>query len=645
MPKTQVNTVKFVLTVLYFRYILDHQRLDLSMTALDNLKRLLPLDSQIPDLPLDASSDQPLVDDLPLDDLNKLVDKFQQYQHDLSNHKNKLEPIAKALNQFNQELDTLSTSLISLQKQSAKISSDAKLHQTITEKLSPVILDLLLPPDIVKSVIMGEITPQWTENLRFINEKIQMVQSIDETHKYYGSKALDQLKEGIELLIFKCVEKIRDFIIAQIKLLRSSVKISSQTIQQQLLVVKDAFVFLQTYHKELANQLQLAYIYTMRWYYVGRFAKYLYALQNLNVRHVDLNVVLGFSNEDKLGMFGIGLKSWLSPASPALTPPNGAGPAAGIVTIHDYLPSVEKRREILEIKIIEPNSAIPSQIAETTPFSYWLEFIYNQWSIALVDNIVVEYLFMVDFFYQGNEKFESDWSHVMFDGVFKMGREFVGWLITHYPVNHAKVSGSQTTARVNLAAAAATAAASATSMGSCDAYAILLIIRLIQGTQSRLHNEFRIPILDDYLNSLLMILWPHFTKVIDLNCESLKKGVIRSGRDTSLAPVSVTQQFAQFLLGLLKLSLSNKEKNFKGEPLFISISRLRNDFETCLTKLTNHYFGSGLTKLTEKEIFLYNNYFLVMTILKNEHEDIEANGLVSDQVEHFEALCDAYKQH
>lgn len=628
------------------------------------------------------------------EDLHKLIVKFRDYQKSIKTHREKLMPLETIITDFNTELDQLSSSLISLQQQSARLSSDLDLQRTSTEKLNPIIIDLMIPPDIVKSVIKNPIDTKWIENLRFINEKLNLISSVKSdksdgnvTAIYKDSHAFSQLESGIKLLVAKSIERIRDFIIYKIKLLRSSSKTSSQSIQHSLLQVKEAYVFLKAHHPELGNQLQLAYIYTMKWYYQTHFAKYLYALEKLNIRHIDLNLVLGSgqSSGEEKSVFGNGIKNWLytSSGSNSLSPPNQSNLSQQLqvqkISISDYLLSIDKRLQILRGKnnSQEQHMAIPSQIAETTPFAYWLEFLYNQWSVALIDNVVVEYLFMVEFFYQGDEKFHnldilnsadvqgpdseaishlhrSDWSHLMFGNVYKMGYEFVNWLITHQPSQSLASRGNSA-----LAASSNTVRMSSNTkmvQGTCDSYAVLLMIRLVQNTQSLLHNEFHIPVLDEHLNSVLLLLWPHFTKIVDLNCESMKKLVMYSGssksKEVHLAPVSVTQQFAQFFLGLMKLATSkskdnkeNDDNTFRGEPLFTSVGRLRNDFENVLTKLSNHLFGTGKSKATEKEIFLYNNYFLVVNILRNENlGDEEPNEFIDEQIEHFEILCDAYKK-
>ena len=476
--------------------------------------------------------------------LSDYLSQFKEYDQHLKQFKEKLLPVGEIVNEFSNELNNLSSSIIALEQQSSKLSKNSKTQQHVVDKLNPIIIDMMIPPEIVKSIIQGEINVQWIENLKFINEKKQIIPNFPE------SKSKEQLETGVKLLEFKAVERIRDFMIGEIRKLRSSSKSSSQLIQQGLLEVKDAFQFLQLHHKQLADQLVNAYLYTMRWYYQSKFSKYLYALEKVQIRRIDTPIL----GDHKAG---------------------------------EYLTLFEKRAEILQSEL----SAIPSQIAETSPFPYWIEFIFNQFTLALVDNIIVEYLFMIEFFFQGNEK-DSKWASLMFKNVFEIGKEFVTYI-----------------------------------SNTVDAYGILFIIRLVQQAEEKLH-EMHIPVLDDYLNSLLLILWPHFTHIIDLNCESMKKSMIRAKKVQGLAPISTTQQFALYFLALLRLSVN------EAEPLITCITRLRNEYESYLAKSTSL---SG----TEKEIFLYNNYFLVLSVLKNE----VSNPFIEEQINHFQMLADAYTKH
>lgn len=662
------------------------------VSDIDNLKKLVTENKHETSLLLELIKSEALnsrkslpseVDSLTGDELFFLSGRFEEYQNQLHIRKQKLEPIENVLAKFNGELTELSSSLVSLHEKSYSLSSSLDSQKTSAERLNPIILDLMIPPDVAKSVLNGQVDLVWLENLRFINEKSQLIENLENgtldpilTNLYQDSMAFTQLKQGLECLTFKAVERIRDFIIAKIKLLRSSTNKSSQTVQLELLNVKEAFSFLKNHHPKLADQLQLAYLYTMKWYYQSRFAKYLYALEKLHLHHIDSNMTLGStynSNEEKLNIFGGGLKNWIysgsNTSSSPQTSPNISNSSAfqsqlAKLTLTEYLQSIDKRLEILQKPSTEGHkTAIPAQIAETTPFNYWLEFIFHQYCTALLDNVIVEYLFVIEFFYQGKENIhkielsnssddntnpetiqQKDWALLIFEDVYKLGKEFVIWLITHQPsifLNNR--SGTYGSSR-------STSGSTISHQGTCDAYALLLMIRIIQSSQVQLHNEFHIPVLEDHLNSMLLLLWPHFTRVIDLNCESMRRVAIRAERNSNLAPAVVTQQFGQFLLGLLKLSTTNytddkaKNDNLRGEPLATSITRLCNDFENTLTKLSNHQLGSQKSHSTEKEIFLYNNYFLIVNILKNENEH-SYNDFIKEQIDHFVILCDAYKSH
>ncbi|RLV89625.1 Vacuolar protein sorting-associated protein 52 [Spathaspora sp. JA1] len=587
------------------------------MSALRSLQRILPLQGSIQqpseDINEEPTTEQPSISQPKLDQLIEYVSKFETYDAKLTEYHKKLEPVGIILSDFNQELAQLSSSLISLEQQSTKLSKDSKLQTIITEKLNPVILDLMIPPDIVNCILKEPVDVKFVTNLKFIIEKKQLLENIksgEQQSKYQNSTSLTQLEKGVTLLESKAVERIRDFIITQIRMLRLSSKSSSQLIQQRLLDVKEAFAFLTSQHKQLAQQLRLAYVYTMKWYYQSKFAKYLYSLQKSRLRLIDISIVLGYSDENH-GMFGTSSwTSWMpSATTTSQTPTVPTGQTQ--VSIGEYLLLFEKRIEILKSK---SKSAIPSQIAETSPFPNWSEFLYDQFLMAIMDNIIVEYLFMVEFFYQGNENFSKEgtgdkkiWSEIMFSNVFELGKEFLNWLM---------ISNTSVLDPINY-----------------DALGILLTIKLIQEAQTKLHNEYHIPVLDEYLNSCLLMLWPLFTKVIDSNCESMKKSILRTKKITNLGPLNITQHFAQFLSALLRLTQDNQ-----GEPLYTCVTRLCHDFESCLTKCST-ILGK---KPTEKEIFLYNNYFLIVNILTN--ENVESDDFIQQQIQHFQLLVDAYKQ-
>lgn len=97
---------------------------------------------------------------------------------------------------------------------------------------------------------------------------------------------------------YQAIERIRDYLVTQIKSLRSP-NINAQIIQQRaFLPYKDLYVFLRRHHVQLADEIGLAYSNTMRWYYISHFTRYRQALEKLPLYTVDANDGLG---NDKMG--------------------------------------------------------------------------------------------------------------------------------------------------------------------------------------------------------------------------------------------------------------------------------------------------------------------------------------------------------
>ena len=91
----------------------------------------------------------------------------------------------------------------------------------------------------------------------------------------------------------KTVERIRDYLVAQIKAVRSP-NINVRIIQQQNLVrYKDIFIFLVKNYPQLAEEIGKAYINTIRWYYLNHFTRYEEALRKLTLIRVDKTDTLG----------------------------------------------------------------------------------------------------------------------------------------------------------------------------------------------------------------------------------------------------------------------------------------------------------------------------------------------------------------
>ena len=122
----------------------------------------------------------------------------------------------------------------------------------------------------------------------------------------------------------QAIERIRDFLVSQIKALRAP-GINAQIIQQRAFIAyKDLYLFLARHHSQLADEIAQAYINTMRWYYLSHFTRYRLALEKIPLYTVDKHDALG----DHTNQRGVShshetcvpLTNWVSQAPPPEMP-------------------------------------------------------------------------------------------------------------------------------------------------------------------------------------------------------------------------------------------------------------------------------------------------------------------------------------
>ena len=223
--------------------------------GISTLEKLLPLENEEVEV---SPKDVSIVSDSLLEhyrsdlEADKLVDvaeamsHFYSYNKELSLHKKKLVPVGAILDGFSKDLKQLSSSLVSLEQQSTELSRDSYTNKMITQMLERTINEKVLPPELIRDVLYEELSNKYFEKVNYL---------------------LDKMNEEESLLIkAKVVERTRDFVISQIRALRTK-PISSQEIQNKLLACSDLFHFLQSQQPKLGEQLQQAYQNTMKWYY------------------------------------------------------------------------------------------------------------------------------------------------------------------------------------------------------------------------------------------------------------------------------------------------------------------------------------------------------------------------------------------
>ncbi|KAJ4156865.1 Vacuolar protein sorting-associated protein 52 [Fusarium falciforme] len=472
---------------------------------------------------------------------------------------------------FRNDLATVSADIESLQTRSTALNRRLENRKQVEKALGPLVEELSLSPEVISKISEGHIDETWAKMLAELDRKTASFKKKSETRP---SKAAKDLEPILEKLILKAIERIRDFIVAQIKALRSP-HINAQIIQQQnFLRFKDLFTFLHKHHPTLANEIALAYMNTMRWYYLNQFTRYEKALGKIKLHILDKN--------DTLGHEDITRKATVLSSSRAPGPP------------HDAF-NLGRRIDLLKTN---SQAALSSYLAEEDQSTHYLEVPFRNFNLALIDNATAEYTFMATFFSPALSfgQISKNFNYV-FEPTFELGQTLSRSLVGE----------------------------------SYDALGLLLCIRLNQHFAFELQRR-KVPAVDGYINATTMLLWPRLQVIMDRHCDSVRhltnavpsKPNRADQAKLSAAPHVVTQRFGQLLHGFLALSADAGDDG----PVVASLRRLRSEVETFLGRQAESY---GDKRKSGR--FLYNNYSLILTIISD-----ESGTLAEEQQEHFEEL-------
>ncbi|KAL6858487.1 Sac2 family domain-containing protein [Trichoderma novae-zelandiae] len=487
-----------------------------------------------------------------------------------------LNSVENNLTDFRNDLSTVSADIETLQTRSSALSRRLENRKRIEKALGPLVEELSVSPDTISRITTGHIDELWAKTLIEMDKRAAVIKKLSGTQQ---GKASEELGPILEKLILKAVERIRDFLVAQIKALRSP-HINAQIIQQQnFLRFRDLYTFLHRHHAALAEEIAQAYMNTMRWYYLNQFTRYERALAKLKLHVLDKNDVLG--QEDATRKAAV------------LSSSRVAGPP------HDAF-NLGRRIDMLRTK---STSAISSYLAEEDQSTHYLEVPFRNFNLALIDNATAEYTFLASFFAPALSygQISKNFNYI-FEPTFEVGRALSRTLVSE----------------------------------SFDALGLLLCIRLNQHFAFDLQRR-KVPAVDGYINGTNMLLWPRLQVIMDRHCESVR--LLTNAAPTKLAkadqikmsaaPHMVTQRFGQLLQGFLALSTEAGD----DEPVVASLRRLRSEVETFLAR---HAQTHGEARKSER--FLYNNYSLILTIIGD-----ETGKLAEEQQQHFEQLKQTYQ--
>jgi hypothetical protein len=509
--------------------------------------------------------------------------KYEDFHDSIAECDGILKNVEVYLTNFKAELGQVSAEIETLQARSVQLNARLDNRRHVEKLLGPAVEEITLSPHAVRAIAEGPIDETFAKALDEVEARSAILEAKEKNSEQV--KALQDLKPLLDDLKSRAIERIRDYIVAQIKALRSP-NINAQVIQQQtFLRYKDLYAFLARNHPALGDEIGRAYVNTMRWYYSTHFGRYQHALASLQL-HV-------FDQYDLLG----------SEPGPAKRNVAKATTTSQQQQHHDAF-GLGRRDDVLKSK---NDAALPAHLAEESKTLHYIETPFRNFNQALIDNVCAEYSVVTELF--GSATFHQISRRVtdIFEPTFGLGHDLTRQLVEN----------------------------------SNDCLGLLLCVRLNQHLAFELQRR-KVPVADAYVNYTNILLWPRFQKVMDMHCESLKKVPTTTSRGaaaafslvggggsdaskTSVAPHAVTQRFGQFLQGVLMLSAEAGD----DEPVANSLGRLRAEYEGLMNKLAKGVGGDA----AKRTRFLYNNYSLVATIISD-----TKGRLAEDQKEHFGAL-------
>ncbi|KAI6368349.1 hypothetical protein MCOR25_004646 [Pyricularia grisea] len=506
--------------------------------------------------------------------------KFEELSKSIRACDDVLSSVETNLTSFRNDLANVSADIESLQARSTALNVRLDNRKAVEKGLAPIVEEVSVSPVIVAKIAEGHIDEEWVQALKQVEKRALAHKNSANQGK---SKALADLGPLLERLVLKAIERIRDFLVAQIKALRSP-NINAQIIQQHnFLRFKELFAFLHKHHAILAEEICQAYKNTMKWYYLTQFTRYQKALEKLKLHVLDKTDVLGHDDSSR--------KTTVLSSAKISGPP------------HDAF-NLGRRLDILRTG---NQQALSSYLAEEDQTTHYLEVPFRNFNLALVDNASAEYTFLTQFFTPALPVTSiSRHFGEIFESTFALGRNLSKSLIDN----------------------------------SFDCLGLLICIRLNQRLAFELQRR-RIPAADGYINGTSMVLWPRLQMVMSHHCDSVRtltsalptrQPAASAVAQQSAAPHVVTQRFGQLLHGLLVLSTDAGD----DEPLMASLGRLRSETEAFLTRFSQVWFGKDKRK---RERFLYNNYSLILTIIGDSE-----GKLADEQKEHFENLKKAFQE-
>ena len=373
------------------------------------------------------------------------------------------------------------------------------------------------------------------------------------------------------------IQKVKDFLVNTIKSFTTT-KTNVQMLQQYLLKYKYYIVFLNMHSPSTYEEIVLCYTNTM--------GKVLYNLfKTYNVHLLKLQKVIANNKTALIGNENVNVTN-----STASNFADKLGRTFNREQFNKSSQNLNKSSDTFSIGdrdgILQDIDAPPIiiHVAQAEKMCVPYEAIYRSIQKHLLDSATAEFDFTLKFF--------STKSYGIFNTIYEQ--------VLALNINNLE-------AYLN---------------SSYDNVCVMLLIHLTHANRMIMQRR-RIPCLDAYFDKIMILLWPKFKIIFDLNLMSIidcdvqkllnvnpNKGAstsVNGNASTSTSIHYITRRYADFTISIYKLYFTIDFNN--DERIEANLEVLRNEFNGLMLKIMNQENEKkSSTNLKSQTIFLINNY-------------------------------------
>ncbi|KAI0774158.1 Sac2 family-domain-containing protein [Fomes fomentarius] len=208
----------------------------------------------------------------------EFVDLHDQVQTSV----NLLDSLEGFLSTFQKDLSAVSGQIANLQDRSKDIDNRLRSRRRIEKPLANLLADLCIPPALATLILDTRVDENWIPAI------VEFERRLDTLKLRVRVKAARDLSEVVEGLRIVAATKLRTFFLSLLEPVRTSMTSNLQVLQSTVwMKYRPLFLFLQRQAPNVANEVQRAYVGTVRTFFETGFRRYLRSLGWIKARTVE----------------------------------------------------------------------------------------------------------------------------------------------------------------------------------------------------------------------------------------------------------------------------------------------------------------------------------------------------------------------